>query len=176
MPLTDVDLARILRRTGERPRDVVRWVTRHEIDLDDEPEAFVMLRPGRRVMVLGHNAGGCRYLGRDDRCTIYGARPLGCRIFPFDPEFKKDGTLRRLRLIPAATCDYELDGTNDVKALESLHVRHDATTERYYQRVADWNQKQSGARRRGRMAGTPADFFRFLGLSESSGARAHAGV
>ncbi len=29
-----------------------------------------MLRQGKRVMVLRHAGGGCRYLGVDDRCTI----------------------------------------------------------------------------------------------------------
>ena len=85
-PLTDSDIKRITRHTGEPTRDLVRWVDRNGIDMDDEPEAFVMLRQGKRVMVLRHEGGGCRYLGSDDHCTIYGQRPLGCRVFPFDPE------------------------------------------------------------------------------------------
>lgn len=164
LPLTDTDLARILGRTGERARDVVRWVSRQEIDLDDEPESFVLLRPGRRVMVLGHGRRGCRYLGRDDRCTIYGARPLGCRIFPFDPDFKRDGSLRRLRLIQAAECDYALDGHNDIRLIRSLHERHDETTERYHQRVAEWNQMQRRRQRRGVRPEAPAEFLRYLGF------------
>ncbi len=40
-------------------------------------------------MILRHQGGGCRYLGEDLRCTIYEARPLGCRIFPFDPRFEQ---------------------------------------------------------------------------------------
>ena len=49
-----------------------------------------LLRQGRRVMVLKHEGGGCRYLGSDNRCTIYGARPLGCRIYHCDTAFQEE--------------------------------------------------------------------------------------
>ena len=67
--------------------------------MDDEPEAFASLRQGKRVMVLRHENGGCRYLGDDNRCTIYTSRPLGCRVYPFDPEFTSKGKLRRLKIV-----------------------------------------------------------------------------
>ena len=91
LPLTDADVARIIARTHERASDIVRFVNRHQIDMDDDPEAFVRLRQGKRVMVLGHSHGGCRYLDSEDRCKIYQFRPLGCRVFPFDPSFSKTG-------------------------------------------------------------------------------------
>ncbi len=164
LPLTDADLRRILRHTGERAMDVVRFVSRHQIDLDDEPESFADLRQGRRVMVLAHGRRGCRYLGTDDRCGIYNHRPVGCRVFPFDPLFYRDGRLRRLRLIPATDCEYELDGTNDVAVLRSLTERHDTSTEAYQAKLAEWNRDQRSRRRRGFAARTGADFLRFLGF------------
>jgi hypothetical protein len=45
LPLTDQDVVRITQRTGDDPRDFVRWVDRDGIDMDDEPEAFA--RPTR---------------------------------------------------------------------------------------------------------------------------------
>lgn len=47
----------------------------------------------RRLVVQGeHNgylvhrtAGACRFLGSDNRCTVYPVRPLQCRTFPFWP-------------------------------------------------------------------------------------------
>src|SRR5262245_64037565 len=109
LPLTDRDLARIVERTGHSPSELVRFVSRSEIDMDDEPEAFVRLRQGKRVMVLGHRRGACRFLATDGRCNIYAFRPLGCRVFPFDPKFSERGALKRLRLIQATECHYELD-------------------------------------------------------------------
>jgi Fe-S-cluster containining protein len=142
----------------------VRWVDRNGIDMDDEPEAFVTLRQGKRVMVLRHEAGGCRYLGADDRCTIYNHRPLGCRIFPFDPSFKVDGKLHRLKLIQATDCLYELDGENDLSKVQTLHEKHLAATSSYQAKVARWNARQSARKSRGKNTETAADFLAFLGV------------
>jgi len=164
LPLTDSDIKRIVRRTGEATRELVRWVDRNGIDMDDEPEAFVTLRQGKRVMVLRHEGGGCRYLGPDDRCTIYGSRPLGCRIFPFDPSFADDGKLRRLKLIPATDCKYELDGENDITQIRDLHARHTQSTHNYQAKVASWNQLQAQRKKLGKSAQTASEFFEFLGV------------
>jgi Fe-S-cluster containining protein len=162
LPLTDSDIVRIVRHTGEPSHELVRWVDRNGIDMDDEPEAFVLLRQGKRVMVLRHEGGGCRYLGSDDRCTIYRHRPLGCRVFPFDPTFSDKGKLRRLKLIPATDCKYELDGNNDVEKLRLLHARHLAATSAYQAKVATWNARQTERQRRGKKVENAADFLRFL--------------
>jgi Fe-S-cluster containining protein len=164
LPLTDKDVVRITQRTGDAPQDFITWVDRNGIDMDDEPEAFVRLRQGKRVMVMRHQGGGCRYLGKDDRCTIYGSRPLGCRIFPFDPSFGKQGQLRRLKLIQATDCQYELDGDNDPGAIQDLHQRHEAATAAYQVRVAEWNKEQQRRTRAGRAAQTAREFLSFLGV------------
>ena len=164
LPLTDADVARIIARTHERASDIVRFVSRHQIDMDDDPDAFVRLRQGKRVMVLGHSRGGCRYLDPDNRCKIYGFRPLGCRVFPFDSSFSKTGALRRLRLIQATDCRYELDGKNYIANIRELKQRHDAATGDYYTRIADWNRRQVARRRAGHAAETALRFLQFLGL------------
>jgi len=164
LPLTDSDILRIVRQTGEAAHELVRWVDKNGIDMDDEPEAFVMLRQGKRVMVLRHAGGGCRYLGADDRCTIYSRRPLGCRIFPFDPTFTDNGKLRRLKLIPATDCQYELDGDNEVGAMQTLHSKHLAATSAYQAKVARWNARQAERKQLGRRAQTASEFFEFLGI------------
>lgn len=164
LPLTDQDVVRITQRTGDKPQDFIRWVDRHGIDMDDEPEAFVRLRQGKRVMVMRHQNGGCRYLGADNRCTIYSSRPLGCRIFPFDPEYDKRDNLRRLRLIQATDCQYDLDGKNDPNVIRQLHARHEGATAAYQARVAEWNQQQARRVRSGRSAQTAREFLSFLGV------------
>lgn len=164
LPLTDSDIERITKHTGEETKDLVRWVDRNGIDMDDEPEAFVILKQGKRVMVLKHEGGGCRYLGSDDRCTIYGQRPLGCRIFPFDPSYNEKRQLRRLKLIQATDCKYELDGENDAEKIRVLHGKHEAATRSYQTKVAKWNELQLTRKRRGIQAQTAADFFAYLGI------------
>ncbi|MEZ4227716.1 MAG: YkgJ family cysteine cluster protein [Polyangiaceae bacterium] len=164
LPLNDVDLSRLVDHTGESPLRIVKWVTRHEIAMEDEPEAFIRLRQGKRVMVLGHRRGRCRFLGADDRCTVYTERPTGCRVFPFDPEFKRDGSLKRLKLIQATDCLYALDGHNDVDAIRTLRQRHNADQDAYYERIAVWNREQQRRQRKGLGVGTPRAFLNFLGV------------
>ncbi|HEY6077303.1 MAG TPA: YkgJ family cysteine cluster protein [Polyangiaceae bacterium] len=164
LPLTDQDVARIAARTGDDPSEFVRFIDRNAIDMDDEPEAFMRLRQGRRVMILRHEGGGCRYLGEDDRCSIYSSRPLGCRVFPFDPTFTKQGKLRRLKLIQATDCQYELDGKNDVQQIREMQERHDTATAAYQQRIAEWNKQQTRRIRQGKQAQTAREFLGFLGV------------
>ena len=164
LPLTDDDVRRIARRTGDLPGDFVAWVDRHGIAMDDEPEAFVMLRQGKRVMVLRHQRGRCRYLGEDDRCTIYASRPLGCRIFPFDPDFSRRGTLKRFALIEATECPYTLEGHTRVEALRALDERYTIAQARYHQKVAEWNRIQRGRRRQRKAAQRAGEFLEFLGV------------
>jgi Fe-S-cluster containining protein len=166
LPLTDDDLLRIVQRTGDSPRDVVRWVDRDGIEMDDEPESFVELGQGKRVMTLRHRAGKCRYLGDDNRCTIYAARPLGCRVFPFDPTFDKSGKLKRLKIVKATEeCPYELDGQNDPDALRTLHDRYEAMHDTFKEKIAEWNKAQRRRKRSGKRAQSARAFFRFIGFS-----------
>ena len=164
LPLTDEDLRRLVRHTGEDPMKLVRFVSRDDIDLDHEPDAFAMLRQGRRVMVLKHRAGGCIFLGSDNRCSVYDARPLGCRIFPFHPTFSASGKLRHLKMIEATECLYELDGKNGIQALRRLNTQYEAAILSYRTRIAEWNRKQRAARRRGKQIQTSREYLDFLGV------------
>jgi len=164
LPVTDADLRRIVDLTGLAASEIVRWVDRHGIDLPGEPESFVMLHPGRRVMVLRHARGHCRFLGSDDRCTIYEARPLGCRIFPFDPDFNRQGELVRLRMIEATDCPYETDGKNSVTKLRALHRQTEAELTDYHAKVVDWNRQQRARVRRGQTAAPTREYLAFLGF------------
>jgi len=166
LPLTDADLRRLVRRTGDSLERMVKWVDRNGIDMDDEPEGFVMLRQGKRVMVLRHARRKCIYLGPDDRCTVYTSRPMGCRVFPLDAEFTRDGTLRRLSVMPSVECPYELDGHNGLDAVRAVTDRYNRENDAFHARVADWNRGQRARKRAGKAAGTARQFLVFLGLLE----------
>ncbi|WP_394840657.1 YkgJ family cysteine cluster protein [Pendulispora brunnea] len=167
LPLTQDDILRIIERTGDSPGHIAQVVDKHAIHMDDEPEAFAMLRQGKRVLVLRHEKGRCIYLGDDNRCTIYTSRPLGCRIYPLDPDFNKEKKLRRLTLVKATECPYEMDGSVDVEPLYDLQQRYWKQHEDYNTKVAEWNRVQRRRRREGRAAQTAREFFTFLGLPDS---------
>ena len=164
LPLTDEDLARLVNHTGSDPMDLVRFITKDEIDMDHEPEGFASLRQGKRVMVLKHVQGRCIYLGPDNRCGVYTERPLGCRVFPLDPTFSRSGKLVRLQLIQATECPYELDGHNPIRPLATLNQLYDSAMLRYRAKIADWNRLQRRRKREGRSTQTARDFLAFLGV------------
>jgi len=166
LPLTDADLHRVADHTGLPASEIIKWVDRHGIELSGEPESFVTLRTGRRVMVLRHVQGHCRFLGADDRCTIYAARPLGCRIFPFDPDFNRKGEMVRLRMIEATDCPYEKDGKNSKVEIRTLHRQTEAELAAYHARVVEWNRAQRARVRRGLTAATPREYLEFLGFKD----------
>ncbi len=167
LPLTDEDIQRIVARTGDKVSDIAQIVDKTAIDMGDEPEAFVNLRQGRRVLVLRHARGRCIYLGDDDRCTIYEDRPLGCRVYPLDPEFNNKKKLRRLTLIKATECPHDMDGHVEVETLYSLQQKYWKAHEVYYAKVAAWNKEQTRRRRAGRAAQTAREFFSFLGFHDA---------
>jgi Fe-S-cluster containining protein len=129
-------------------------------------------------MVLRHEYGGCRYLGDDNRCSIYSSRPLGCRIYPFDPEYFKRGPragkLRRLKLIHACECPHELDGQNDPVRLHALHVRYESMLRAYHEKVAEWNRLQERRKRRGLAPGTAREYLAWLGFEDPRSSAAQA--
>jgi len=172
LPLTDADVWRIAETTGDDPTRIVRWVSSDDIDLADLPEVFVDLRQGSRVMVLRQTAGSCRYLGTEedaDACRMYEHRPLGCRIFPFEPTFTKRGTLKHLKLIDTTECPYELDGSNDVDELRRLSEQFDSEWATYCERIEVWNRLQRARRRRGVDRQTGRTFFKFLEIFATEG-------
>ncbi len=164
LPLTDADLRRIVDNSRIAPADVIKWVSCRQIDLTSDSENFVSLHAGRRVMVLRHQRGGCRFLGSDNRCTIYSFRPLGCRIFPFDPDFNRNGKLVRLRMIDATDCPYEKDGTNGVRDLRRLAQDTERELAEYCVRVAAWNRLQTRRRRQGKAPAHASEYLRYLGF------------
>lgn len=164
LPLTDWDLRRLVEQTRRPPREIVRWVSAQQIDLDDEPQAFVRLRAGKRVMTLRHGRSGCIFLDPNQRCTVYGSRPLGCRVFPFDSKFDRSGKIRRLELIHATDCPYELTGKHSISTIRSQQLEFLDEVDAYQAKIAAFNALQRGRGQRGRPLMTGRDFFRFLGL------------
>jgi Fe-S-cluster containining protein len=156
-------LARLATATESDPLTLVKFVRHSEIDMDHEPEGFVLLKQGRRVMVLKHVRGGCMYLDKENRCTVYEHRPLGCRVFPLDPTFSKSGKLVRLTLIEASECPYELDGKQSINEMQSLNSRYDAATELYHAKIASWNRLQRRRKRQGHRLQGARQFLNFLG-------------
>jgi Fe-S-cluster containining protein len=162
--VTHHDVLRLARATGAAPATLVAWLAPDEVDMTGEPDTFVELGAGRRLMVLAQRDGACALLGADDRCRAYAARPRDCELFPFDPELALDGSLQRLELLPFSACEAASDGSNDAVELAAAHARRERELHAYRQRVSAWNQLALRRRRFRHPVGDAARFFGFLGV------------
>lgn len=162
--VTHHDVRRLLAATGMPAREFLAWLSPDEVDMTGEPETFVELGAGRRLMVLAQRDGACSFLGTDDLCRVHAARPRDCELYPFDAELDTAGTLVRLPLLPTTACEGDFDGANDPRALALAHTRRESELAEYRARVAHWNRLAARRRRFGHPVGDAAAFLRELGL------------
>ncbi len=168
VPLTDADLRRLVRTSGLPAARIVQWLPSEAVDLTGEPGSLVVLdhERGRVMMTLAHDAGACRFLGADERCTVYAGRPASCALYPFAPSFGRRGGLRRLRLLSGTRCDYARDGDNDPHALREADLQRWAEHRTYLERIEIWNRSQKHRSLMRRRLQSAQDFLTFLGFSE----------
>ena len=172
VPLTHADLRRLVDATGRPASEIVAWLPTREVDLTGEPGSLVLLDhpAGHALMALAQHDGACVFLGSDERCGAYSARPGNCRLYPFSASFGRRGGIRRLRLLAGTHCDYARDGDNDPHALRSADQLRWAEHGSYLAQIQRWNRAQRHRALAGRRLQGAAEFLSFLGFSE--GARA----
>ena len=171
--VTSFDVARLASATGRSPDVLVAWLSPDAVDMTGEPQSFVELSAGRRLMVLSQQAGTCQLLGADNRCGAYAARPRDCRTFPFDfadvasaanAAQSKDVSTpvrRRLALLPLSDCDYASDAQNDLTLLEAEDRARWHELQNYQTLVAQWNRCAWHRRRLHKSVGSAAQFLDF---------------
>lgn len=158
--LTVLDLSRLARHTLTPAHELVQWLSPSEVDMTGEPQSFVELSIGKRLMGLAQREGACVHLARDNRCQVYAARPLDCRAYPFDFTLEADGK-RRLSLLALEGCAFASDGTQDLAAIERTEAARTRELEQHRALVARWNRLAWHRRRLGQRVGSDADFLRF---------------
>ena len=160
--LTHHDLGRLLRSFGRNARDCIDWLAPDAVDMTSEPSSFVELPVGRRLMVLAHADGACRFLGTDNRCQAYASRPADCRTFPFAFESEATADVRRLTLLPLSGCESAAGPAHDPKALRARDEQRWRALTEYQSLVQRWNRAAWHRRRLGRGLGNADAFFDFL--------------
>jgi Fe-S-cluster containining protein len=166
--LTALDLRRLAEATGKSHDELVEWLAPHEVDMAGEPQSFVELSSGRRLMVLAQRDGACTLLAADERCSAYAARPRDCQAYPFDFERAPDAPgKRRLGLLPLRDCAYADDGEQDPIALEQTDDARHRELLRYQGLVAHWNRQAFHRRRLGKPIGAASAFLAFALAAEA---------
>jgi Fe-S-cluster containining protein len=161
--VTHHDVSRLMRATGRPASELVAWLGPDEVDMTGEPETFVELGAGRRLLVLAQRNGACTLLGPDARCGAYDARPRDCELFPFAPELGGDGALASLELLPFSACEAAFDGDNAARELAAAHARREHELSEYRERVHAWNRLARRRRRFRHAVGDGAAFLAFAG-------------
>jgi Fe-S-cluster containining protein len=159
--VTALDVQRLAAATGKAASTLVEWLAPDAVDMSGEPESFVELSEGRRLMVLAQRDGACALLGGDDSCRAYAARPRDCRAYPFDfePPPHPGSSKRRLALLPLDGCEFAEDGDNDADDLEAQDRLRFEELARYQAHVARWNRLAWHRRRLHQRVGGASDFF-----------------
>ena len=162
--VTALDVLRLSQESGVPTGELVAWLTPDSVDMTGEPQSFVELSEGRRLMVLRQDDGACRLLGADNRCKAYAGRPRDCRAYPFDFEVgvSSGAAPRRLTLLPLDACDYATDGQNDATALEAEDALRWRELAHYQALVARWNRRAFHRRRLRQRVGTAEAFLEFV--------------
>ena len=80
--VTDSDVKRLVKHTGISADRLVRLYG-HNKDENDIEGDWIKLTYGKRAIVLNKKRNGdCMFLGKENGCIAYKARPMTCRIFP----------------------------------------------------------------------------------------------
>jgi len=169
VPLTHADVRRLAEATGRPASQIVAWLPTREVDLTGEPGSLVLLDHdgGHVLMALAQWEGACVFLGTDQRCGVYLARPGNCRVYPFAASFGRRGGIRRLRLLGGTDCDHARDGDNDVHELRVADELRWAEHRSYLEQISIWNRAQRHRSRLGRRVQGARDFLTFLGFPEA---------
>ena len=162
VPITHDDVARLVKGTGLRARDVATFYTAADFDDGGEGLQFINLDGGRRTLGLrkrfdkDNDRDACAFF-KGDRCSVYEHRPVTCRVWPFTLRFDASGRrVSHLSINPALPCPYELDGKNSLPELVAHWRWDDRQDDAWGAKVSEWNRTHS--------AGTEEDFFSFCGL------------
>ncbi len=164
---TPHDIRRIVRETGANPYAFLEFVTPGEIDeVEENDPTWLDVNGERFLMALRRDKHGCYFLQRKTGfCTIYEARPLLCRLYPFRVEEMADGTVSGFTLHKDVGCPRHKDGLVPVPPLRNIYETDNEHQEEYKVFVRAFNNHQY----RGK---TPQQFIELiLGLEDDERAR-----
>lgn len=141
VPLTLADARRL-------PSSAIAWLRPDEVDMTGEPESFVLLPEGRRLLVLAQHDNACVFL-TDDGCSVYERRPSACRMYPFDVSLGRKHGVRRLKLLAPDLCFGDTRGRTNPTSLANQHLAHEGELRAHVADVQAFNRRQLRRQRLG---------------------------
>ncbi len=163
--VTDADVKRLVKHTGISADRLVSLYGHNKGDNDIEGDWF-RLSYGKRAIVLNKKRNGdCMFLGKDNGCIAYKARPMTCRIFPVCVVYDEEHDIVNLEKSEVITdktitckCSPGRGQTynNIMSTAKRARVEHAA----FIRKIDHWNKRGK--------KGSKNDFLRFIGLHIST--------
>ena len=139
------DVRRIMKMTGADTEDFIEFLTPEEIeDVDLDDPTWLKIKGELYIMALKrHETEGCHFLDKQTKyCTIYEARPLLCRLYPFEMLESKKGKFKGFRLHKDVGCPKNTDDVYQVAPLYDLAMQDELNQEDYAELVEVFNGKK----------------------------------
>jgi len=142
-PITHLDVQRIINYTGLEARSFCRMYTPDEIDLEETSKNWVIMKAGKRVLGLLQPKGKCRFLSQKNKCTIYKARPMVCRGYPFSVVLDKNNRIKKIdshkSTSNSSSCEAVACITTRGHIIKDT-LREDAEDRIYWKKCDEWNK------------------------------------
>ncbi len=151
---TPWDVVRIVKQTGANPYDFLEFLAPDEIaEVAKNDPTWLDCNGNRFIMALRRDKKGCHFLDKKTRyCSIYEARPILCRLYPFKLQETRDGKFKGFVLHSDVGCPRHRDGVVPTKPLYELYLDDFKHQEDYDDLVEVFNKKQYPGKR-------PEDFI-----------------
>ncbi len=141
---TPWDVIRIVRQEGADPAEFLEFLKPDEIsDVTKGDPTWLEVGDERYIMALKRTAKGCHFLNKKTRyCSIYEARPILCRLYPFKLDEFRDGSYKGFSLHKNVGCPKHQDGTVDTVPLYELYLDDSTHQQDYEDLVAVFNHRE----------------------------------
>lgn len=142
IPVTDVDVRRLMTVTGRPAEKIVEFV--EPLLIGFSPGQITWVKFGRepqdrRVMCLREIGDHCLFL-KANRCSVYSHRPLVCREHPFVLTLDDNGrSIRSIELNTACECSYTFGGNITERELKRIYAQSLRQDGIYSEKVRLWN-------------------------------------
>ncbi len=146
---TPWDVVRIVRNTGESPYDFLEFLTPEEIQqVPKSDPTWLKVNGQRYIMGLKRGKKGCHFLHPKTKfCTIYDARPILCRLYPFKLHETRGGAFKAFSLHEDVGCPRHRDGVYETPPLYALYLDDKGHQDDYADLVEVFNKKQHADKR-----------------------------
>ena len=137
------DVRRIMHITDADPYDFLEFLSPEEVDdVEEDDPTWLEVNGEKFIMALRRDDNGCHFLNTKTKlCTIYSARPLLCRLYPFKVVEDKDGNFKGFTLHKDVGCPKHTDGQVPVGPLYDMNVQDDLNQEDFHELVEIFNAK-----------------------------------